>query len=144
MKISRKLAIIILRYLFDNPDFYFPFLVVCKEYTPEDNDFVEISPNEWSNIDEDESYQTFELWKKIQDIPDNKVIEDIVFKWFINVILYDLIEKYIKNSFKNYDDLYNLNLTESDEILKYWENEFFWWKREALQEVLELIENNRF
>jgi len=46
MRISRNLAIIILKYLYDHPKFYFPFLVMCKEYSPEDYDFVEIGVEE--------------------------------------------------------------------------------------------------
>ena len=61
MKISRKLAIQILKYLDKHNDFYFPFLVMNKEYTEEDDDFVEIEPNEWENIESDENYHTFEL-----------------------------------------------------------------------------------
>ncbi|KKR62837.1 MAG: hypothetical protein UU66_C0012G0014 [Parcubacteria group bacterium GW2011_GWB1_41_5] len=53
MDISRELAIKILKYLDQHPDFYFPFWVVCKEYTPEDDDFVEIEPKEWEMIAED-------------------------------------------------------------------------------------------
>lgn len=56
MKIKRKLAIQILKYLDKYNDFYFPFLVMNKEYTEEDNDFVEIEPNEWENIESDEKY----------------------------------------------------------------------------------------
>jgi len=67
MKISRELAIQILKYCCENKDFYFPFLVMCKEYTPEDDDFVEVEPDEWEMIQEDESYQTFELWENIQN-----------------------------------------------------------------------------
>lgn len=68
MKISRKLAITILRYCSKNPDFYFPFLVMCKEYSPEDDDFVEICPSEWKSIEIDKIYQTFELWENLQDL----------------------------------------------------------------------------
>ena len=64
MKINRKLAIWILKFLDKYNNFYFPFLIMNKEYTEEDNDFVEIEPNEWKNIKEDNVYQTFELWKK--------------------------------------------------------------------------------
>ncbi|MFZ2975276.1 MAG: hypothetical protein WA055_01425 [Candidatus Moraniibacteriota bacterium] len=68
MKISRELAIKILKYLDENPDFYFPFLVMCKEYSDEDDDFVEIEADEWENIEEDEKYQTFELWENLQNL----------------------------------------------------------------------------
>jgi len=46
MNISRALTIKILKYLGDHPDFCFPFSVMGKEYTPEDDDFVEIEPEE--------------------------------------------------------------------------------------------------
>jgi hypothetical protein len=36
---------------------------MCQEYTPEDDDFVEIEPDEWEMIEEDPIYQTFQLWE---------------------------------------------------------------------------------
>ncbi|MCR4334715.1 MAG: hypothetical protein NUV47_03255 [Patescibacteria group bacterium] len=74
MDISRKLAIEILKYLDQHTDFYFPFLVMNQEYTPEDNDFVEIEPNEWENIKEDDIYQTFQLWENLQNL-DEKTLK---------------------------------------------------------------------
>ena len=68
MDISRKLAIQILKYLDQHKDFYFPFLVMNKEYTEEDDDFVEIEPNEWEMIESDENYQTFQLWENLQNL----------------------------------------------------------------------------
>lgn len=88
MKISRELAILILKYLNQNPKFYFPFLVMCQEYTPEDDDFVEIEPNERKNIKEDEIYQTFELWENLQDLKESTT--ELLAKWFI--------EKFSKHS----------------------------------------------
>lgn len=73
MKISRKLAIQILKYCHENSNFYFPFQVVCKEYTPEDNDFVEIDPEEWEMILEDDIYQTFELWENLKNLHEETV-----------------------------------------------------------------------
>ena len=61
MDISRELAIKILKYLDLNKDFYFPFLVVNKEYTEEDDDYVEIEPEEWKMIKEDKNYKTYQL-----------------------------------------------------------------------------------
>ncbi len=74
MDINRELAIKILKYLDKHKDFYFPFLVMNKEYTPEDDDFVEIEPNEWENIEEDNIYQTFQLWENLQNL-DRKTLE---------------------------------------------------------------------
>ena len=44
---------------------------MCKEYTEEDDDFVEIEPNEVEIIEGDEIYQTFELWENLQDLHDD-------------------------------------------------------------------------
>ncbi len=137
MKISRELAITILKYLYNNPNFYFPFLVVCQEYTPEDDDFVEIEPEEWENIEEDEIYQTFELWENLQNLDEETL--RLMSKWFIEKIINENLEKEVKNLAKWYRKLYKETLTESVKILEYWENEFFWWKKEAFEEVLELI-----
>ena len=82
MKISRELAILILKYCFENPKFYFPFLIMCQEYSPEDDDFVEIMPDEWENIQEDEIYQTFELWENLQNL-DEKTLK-LMSKWLID------------------------------------------------------------
>jgi len=68
MKISRELAIKILKYLDQHKKFYFPFLVMCQEYTEEDDDFVEIEPDEWEMIEGDDKYQTFELWENLQQL----------------------------------------------------------------------------
>lgn len=51
------------------------------------------------------------------------------------------LEKEIYSLFMKYHKLYKPKLTESVKILEYWENEFFWWKKEAFGEVLELFKN---
>jgi len=68
MKISRELAIRILKYLDEHKNFYFPFLVMCKEHAEGDDDFIEIEPEEWEMIQEDDKYQTFELWENLQNL----------------------------------------------------------------------------
>jgi len=50
------------------------------------------------------------------------------------------IKEEINNLFIEYNKLYKPNLTESAKILEYWENEFFWGKREAFQDILKLFE----
>ena len=137
MKISRELAIKILKYLDKNPKFYFPFLVMCQEYTPEDDDFVEIEPNEWRNIEEDNIYQTFELWENLKNL--DKITLKLMSKWFIDKILNESLEREVKILASWYKKLYKESLTESADILEYWENEFFRWKKEAFEDVLNLI-----
>ena len=85
MDISRELAIKILRYLNQHKDFYFPFLVMNKEYTEE---FVEIEPDEWEMIEGDEKYQTFQLWENLQNL-DLKTLQ-LMSKSFIDEILKEL------------------------------------------------------
>ncbi len=137
MKISRELALQILKYLDRNPKFYFPFLVMCQEYSPEDDDFVEIEPNEWENIEEDEIYQTFELWENLQNLESDTT--ELLAKWFIEKITNEYLENEIRLLCEYYWKLYKENLTESAKILEYWENEFFWWKKEAFEDILELF-----
>ncbi len=137
MKITRELAIQILKYCFENHDFYFPFSVMCKEYSPEDDDLVEICPNEWKNIEEDKSYQTFEIWENLQDLRENTT--ELLAKWFIEKITNNSLEKEIKKLAQDYWKLYKQNITESANIEEYWENEFFWWKKEAFEDVLDLM-----
>lgn len=84
MEISRELAIQILKYCHEHKDFYFPFLVVCKEYTPEDDDFVEICPNEWETINDDENYKTFELRENLQNLHQETI--ELMAKGFLDKI----------------------------------------------------------
>jgi len=46
----------------------------------------------------------------------------------------------IQERYSSYNELYKEQLSESESILEYWENEFFWWKREAFADVLELLQ----
>ena len=145
MQISRELAITILEYLHKNPDFYFPFLVVCCEYITEYDEFVEIEPEEWENIKNCETYQTFELLENLQNLYENTT--ELLAKWFIEKILekqnkdkLQRIYEEIKRWFDGYDKLYKPILTESEDIETYGTNEFFWCKREAYEDMLEFME----
>lgn len=116
MKISRELAIKILKYLDENPDFYFPFLVICKEYSDEDDDFVEIEANEWENIEEDEKYQTFELWENLQNL-DGETME-LMTKGFLEIIIEseNIVVSKNKLDEKNKSVVFNITKTEIKEI----------------------------
>ena len=95
-------------------------------------------PDEWELIEEDASYETFELWENLHDLKENTT--ELLSKWFIDKIINETLEKEVKILFLKYDNLYKPELTESTEILQYWENEFFWWKKEAYEDVLELLD----
>lgn len=117
MKISRDLAIIILKYLYKHPKCSFPFLVMCKEYSQEDDDFVEVQPNEWKNIKKDQIYQTFELWENIQHL--YKWDTALLAQWFIHKIINKRsIKKYIFLTFEWFTQ--EPNLKEIDNIQMLW------------------------
>lgn len=49
------------------------------------------------------------------------------------------IEDQILSLYNKYNDLYIAQNRNSEDIQRYWENEFYWGKREAFEEVLELL-----
>ncbi len=142
MDISRELAIKILKYLDQHKDFYFPFLVVNKEYTEEDDDFVEIEPNEWEMIDSDENYQTFQLWENLQnlDIDTTKLMA----KGFMEKITNSSLESHIAKLAKNYRKEWNKKLWESEKIEDYGLNEFIAGKADAFEDCLFLIREYKY
>ncbi len=137
MKISRDLAIQILKYLYRHPNFYFPFLVVCKEYTPEDDDFIEIEPDEWKMINGDEIYQTFELWENLQNL--KKETLKLMAQGFIQKITNNSLEKHIKKLAFNYRNKWKEDVYKSEKIEEYGLNEFIGGKADAYEECLFLI-----
>lgn len=141
MMISRQLAIQILKYCNAHPDFYFPFLIMCQEYSPEDNDFVEIGPDEWECIQEDEGYQTFELWKNLQNL--YQETGELMVKGFIEKITDKSLEKHIYRLAKNYRKEWKKDLCESEKIEEYGLNEFIGGKAEAYEECIYLIKKYR-
>jgi len=42
MEISRKRVLSILKYLDENPDFYFPFEIICKDYN-KNNEYFDVN-----------------------------------------------------------------------------------------------------
>lgn len=63
---------------------------MCKEYSPEDDDFVEIGYGEWEDIQNDKTYQTFQLWENLQNI--KKDTTHLMAKGFIEEITGESIE----------------------------------------------------
>ncbi|MFA6047260.1 MAG: hypothetical protein WCV59_04250 [Parcubacteria group bacterium] len=141
MKISRELAIKILKYLDEYKDFYFPFLVMCQEYTEEDDDFVEIEPEEWEMISGDDKYQTFELWENLQQLYPDTV--RLMSKGFIEKITGKSLENHIATLAKNYRKEWKEELWESEKIEEYGLNKFIGGKAEAYEDCLEIIKKYR-
>lgn len=141
MKISRELAIRILKYLDKHKNFYFPFLVMNKEYTDEDDDSVEIEPEEWKMIEEDEKYQTFELWENLQNLDYDTT--ELLAKGFIEKITNKSLESHIAVLARNYRKTWKAELWESEDIEIYGFNEFIGGKAEGYEDCLDIIKMYR-
>lgn len=137
MDISRELAIKILKYLDQHEDFYFPFLVVNKEYSSEDDDFVEIEPVEWETIESDKNYKTFQLWENLQNLHDNTL--ELLVAGFIETITKQSLEKHIYALAKNYRKEWQKDLCASEKIEEFGLNEFIGGKADAYEDCLYLI-----
>src|SRR3989344_1582838 len=126
MDISREMAIQILKYLDKHKEFYLPFLVVNKEYSEEDDDFVEVEPSEWQNIVSDRKYQTFQLWENLQklDLPTLKLMA----RGFIEMMQGSALEIEVSVLARNYtkeanrraqfSNLYKIEDLELNEFIK--------------------------
>ena len=112
-----------------------------KEYTEEDDDFVEIEPNEWEMIKSDKKYQTFELWENLQNL-DEKTLRLMV-RGFLEKITHKLLETHIATLAKNYRKEWKEKLCESEKIEEYGLNEFIGGKAEAYEDCLEIIRGCR-
>ncbi len=137
MDISRELAIKILKYLDENKGFYFPFLVVCKEYFHEDDDFVEIEASEWETIEKDEGYITFQLWENLQNLKQDTT--ELLAKGFLEKITRQSLENHIHILAKNYRKDWREELWESEKIEEYGLNEFIGGKADAYEDCLYII-----
>ncbi len=122
MKIDRNLALKILKYLLINSNFYFPFKVMCRDYG-EDDDYVEmIAQDDYEGLLEDESYQDFELWEDLQNI-DLTTIQ-LMSKGFIEKITNTNAINEIQTQLTDYRGYYKEELTQSEDIEIYGDNEF--------------------
>ncbi len=141
MPISRDLALLIIKYLLDNPTFTFPFLVVCKNYanhTYSDEDFVEIIPqDDYENLVENAHYDTFEIWGNIQKLELETL--QLLSKGFIEKMTYHSIENEIQMQALKFRNLWKEELLESTRIEEFAQNEYFGGKAEGFEESLEMI-----
>ncbi len=137
MYISRELAIKILKYLDQHKDFYFPFLVVNREYSEKDDDFVEIEASEWENIEKDDKYQTFQLWENLQNLYEQTL--KLMSKGFLEKITHESLESHISTLAKNYRKAWKKELPEGGKIDEYEFNGFIGGKAEAYEDCLDLI-----
>lgn len=141
MNISRELAIKILKYLDQHKDFYFPFLVMNREYSEEDDDFVEIEASEWENIEKDNKYQTFQLWENLQNLYEQTL--RLMSKGFLERINNESLELHVARLAKNYRKAWKRELWECGKSEEYGLNEFICGKADAYEDCLDLIKEYR-
>ncbi len=137
MDISRELAIKILKYLDQHKDFYFPFVVVNREYSEEDDEFVVIEASEWENIEKDDKYQTFQLWENLQNLYEQTL--KLMSKGFLEKITNESLELHIAELAKNYRKTWKKELRQGGKIDEYEFNGFIGGKAEAYEDCLDLI-----
>lgn len=141
MSISRELALKILRYLLDNPSFYFPFLVMCKGLDGSD-DFVEVVTQE-DNLElllNKKEYKIFELWENLQTLKDDTI--ELMSKGFLDKIVYNDAIKQIEAVAKEHRSLWNIDLCDSLDIEQYGYNEFIGGKADGFEESLEILKEH--
>jgi len=90
MNISRELAISILRYVNKHKNFFFPFLVLNREYSKNDDNFVEIEPREWMMVNKNKNLKTFQLSENLQYLDEQTLI--MMSKGFIDWITANPVE----------------------------------------------------
>ena len=121
MPISRESALQILKYLLENPSFYFPFLVMCKgyaSYSDGDNDFVEIIPkDDYVNLLDSEEYDTFELWENLQSLDEETL--RLMSKGFLEKITSSSLESELQELAVNWRNKWKRELCESVDIEKF-------------------------
>ena len=59
--ISKEVALFLLKNEIINDD---KAIIVCKGFATEDDDFVEVLPEDIESLKEDKLYQDFEIWMK--------------------------------------------------------------------------------
>ncbi len=140
MKISRELALKILKYLLENRDFNFPFVIMCRGYGTEDGEFVEIVPeDDYEKILTDKNYDDFEIWENLQNLDKNTL--NLMLIGFIDKIEKENIVKEISALAFEYRNAWKEDLWETEDIKKFGHNEFIGGKAEAYEECLNIIKN---
>lgn len=110
---------------------------MCKEYSDEDEDFVEIEPEEWKMIKKDKKYQTFQLWENLQNLEEETV--RLMSKGFLEKITWKSVDERIAVLARNYRRTLKVELWESEDIEVFGLNEFIGGKAEGYEDCLDII-----
>lgn len=141
MQISKELVIKILKYLLDNPSFYFPFNIVCINFDEDDELYdVEVSQEMFDEVLNNNEFRDFKLVENLQNL-DLETLQ-LMSKGFIEKITYDDAAKQIEAAAKEYRKLWKKEACESMKIEEYGFNEFLGGKAEGFEESLEILKEH--
>jgi len=141
MPISRKLVLQILKYLIDNPEFYFPFFIHNQHFNKGEELYdVEFCIESYKKIKEHKEYEKFILAENLQDLHLETI--ELMSKGFIEKITYQNLFDKISALSIEYRKNWKEDLWESEKIEEYGLNEFIGGKAEAYEDCLEILQKN--
>ena len=141
MKITRNKALNILKYLDKNPDFYFPFQILCEDFDDNDDLFdVDCLYIEIDYIYTNKSMKNFILVENLQSLDEETT--SLMAKGFIDKIENINVLEKIYTLAIEYKKSWKENLCESENIEAYGFNEFIGGKAEAYEECIQIIEEH--
>jgi len=141
MKMRRNEVLDILKYLDKNPDFYFPFRIICEDFNHGDDLFdVDCLGLGYDYIYNNHLMKNFTLVENLQNLHQETV--KLMAKGFIDKIENTSVLCEISSLAIKYRKKWKKDLCESEDIEEYGENEFIGGKAEAFEECLQIIEKH--
>ena len=141
MELTKDKVLNILRYLDENPNFYFPFKIICKDFN-ENNELFDVNCLDIKSeyVYNNKSMNTFMLKVNLQRL--DKETTKLMAKGFIDKIENISALDKISNLAIQYKKNWQKNLCDSEYIEKYGENEFFGGKAEAFEDCMQIVEKH--
>jgi len=142
MPISRELVLLIIKYLINNQEFYFPFSIYNQYFDENEESYtVEFSLADYQKIKEKEEYTKFILSENLQNLYPETI--ELMSKGFIEKIInknsIDKISQLALECRKEWKE----ELWESEKIEEYGLNEFIGGKAEAYEECLIILKQEK-
>ncbi len=144
MKIERKQVLKIMEYLNKNPNFYFPFKIICRDFK-ENSEYYEtdcLEEIDYEFIEKNTNLINFYLEENLQDLYPETI--ELMAKGFLDKIEHvDILNK-ISNLAIEYRKSWKENLCESESIEEYGLNEFIGGKADAYEDCVQILEEHLF
>ena len=138
MPISRELVLLIVKYLIDNPEFYFPFSIHNQHFDEDEESYnIEFCLEDYQDIKKNKEYTKFILSENLQNLYLETI--ELMSKGFIEKIINKNAIDKISQLALEYRKEWKEELWESEKIEEYGFNEFIGGKVEAYEECLEIL-----